>query len=1172
LKLRVVHISRLPGIDVPFTVEDLDEGFNIISGPNAIGKSSLCRVVLSLLWPGHSSATHMIASAQFEDDGEQWLVEMDGARHGWQCNGLESNPPRLPSDHLGGCFFLRLPELIESSRSAGRDVAEEIRRQMSGGFDLETVTDGFAKSAGPRIGKTERNKLTEAENAVRRADVAQSGLASQEAELDDLREHVRQAEGAQRSLYHVEKAIELQGHREKLTGLEQDLGLMPSALQHLTGKELDEVVTRMGELEENDRLLRLAASELEQAQELAEETRLSERVEPAVLSTARSHADSLADLESRLGLAQVDWQGKREALHKASQFVGGTGDPPADLELTADAELFDLLRQLHTAKSEVEGIDVRLNLLSDTDISQDDEDHIGRVQRGVHSLRAWLRSPEPGVHSSSHSRRTPRKSLFGIAGVVFVAGTALGLLIHPVFFAVMGVGIGLAIATWLATASPNKVEVSLDTRKIHQSEFPTNINPPKSWSQENVLARLLELETELAALKAAERQRSYREADRASLNSERKAAERRQSELDVDRKKLAEKLGLEEIPPDADLVNMAGGLHQLRQAHQDEQKAQGIVKELEKESSDLLQKIVTVTVSHRETEPTDAASARAAVASLEKRDQDLHSALTAAAGAESQLKLLEQTLSKIKGIIEEIYQIAGLETDDRAGLTFLIGELEKYKRLKTERDSLAETMRSLEADLRSYDAADLVDRDRSELEGEEQRLKELASRVTDLHHTVAEINANVTKAKEGHDLEELIAKRSAAIETLGYRRDEVLCGAAGEFLMRKVGKEHEVKQIPAVLERAREFFSIFTHDSYQLRVSNDHADSFVAVDSRTGRGVHPHELSDGTRAQLLLAVRLAFAEEAEQGVRLPLFLDEALDQSDPERYEAIVQSLGRLVTDEGRQILYLTNDPTDVVRIQEALAKESCAEPKIIDLAEVRQRGVSITNPDDLRVEPLPTVPSPDNMTAEDYGAALGVSPLILERGHADQHLLYILWDDLQILHTLLTNHIEYVGNWLALSARNAALARSIAAKDGAGSQLDARSQLLEAFCEAWMEGRGRRVDSEVIGRSGEITQRYLDAVVEIAKELGGDSERLIQMLRSGGDERLRRFHKKATDGLEAYLTDIGYLDPRPVLDESTVLTRVLASPAAARLPTEVSSTYIHRWWMLAKDRESNGP
>ena len=38
--------------------------------------------------------------------------------------------------------------------------------------------------------------------------------------------------------------------------------------------------------------------------------------------------------------------------------------------------------------------------------------------------------------------------------------------------------------------------------------------------------------------------------------------------------------------------------------------------------------------------------------------------------------------------------------------------------------------------------------------------------------------------------------------------------------------------------------------------------SFIAVETRTGAGRRPDQLSDGTRAQLLLAAQLAFGEEA----------------------------------------------------------------------------------------------------------------------------------------------------------------------------------------------------------------------------------------------------------------------------------------------------------------------
>ena len=47
------------------------------------------------------------------------------------------------------------------------------------------------------------------------------------------------------------------------------------------------------------------------------------------------------------------------------------------------------------------------------------------------------------------------------------------------------------------------------------------------------------------------------------------------------------------------------------------------------------------------------------------------------------------------------------------------------------------------------------------------------------------------------------------------------------------------------------------------------------------------ELSDGTRIQLLLACRLAYLEEAEGDTKTPLFLDEVLSTTDPERFTAV---------------------------------------------------------------------------------------------------------------------------------------------------------------------------------------------------------------------------------------------------------------------------------------------
>ena len=59
MKLRRLAIDRLPGIDEPFALEDLGDGFHVIVGPNGIGKSSLCRAIRALLWSEHAADEYM---------------------------------------------------------------------------------------------------------------------------------------------------------------------------------------------------------------------------------------------------------------------------------------------------------------------------------------------------------------------------------------------------------------------------------------------------------------------------------------------------------------------------------------------------------------------------------------------------------------------------------------------------------------------------------------------------------------------------------------------------------------------------------------------------------------------------------------------------------------------------------------------------------------------------------------------------------------------------------------------------------------------------------------------------------------------------------------------------------------------------------------------------------
>ena len=334
-------------------------------------------------------------------------------------------------------------------------------------------------------------------------------------------------------------------------------------------------------------------------------------------------------------------------------------------------------------------------------------------------------------------------------------------------------------------------------------------------------------------------------------------------------------------------------------------------------------------------------------------------------------------------------------------------------------------------------------------------------------------------------------------------------------------------------------------------------------DLQSGEGLGLEELSDGTRAQLLLAARIAFAEEVEQGRTLPLFLDEALDQSDPARYEAIVRSLGRVAEDQGRQIFYLTSDPADVGRIQHALDKEQCDLPAVIDLGLVRRNAASISGPSVLHVEPRPPVPSPNGLSADEYGTALGVPALDPSLGYVQQHFFHVLWDDLDLLHEFLTHGIERVGQWRTVL--ETPLADKLGAQSKSPEEIALRSDLLEIFCEFWNQGRGRPVDREALEDSDALSDRFLDNVVEIANELRGNPENLLDALRAREDERLRGFRSNSLEKLERYLRENGYLDEQPVLAEVELRLRALASPAANQLPDGTADECLNRWWTLAE-------
>ena len=211
MKLQRLKINRLPGINVPFEIVPEEANFHVVIGPNGIGKSSLCRAVEALYWSDLGPTQRTSVDGEFELDGEAWWVEREGTRLRWEHDWVDSTPPSLPSSYNHNCFFLRLRDLIDPSPEGTQNVASEIRRQMSGGFDLGKIVSDLFDGVGVQHGRRERRELNSALQQIQKAEGEHIGLQRRVDKLDDLKTQLAETETSGHRLTYVNRALALPG-------------------------------------------------------------------------------------------------------------------------------------------------------------------------------------------------------------------------------------------------------------------------------------------------------------------------------------------------------------------------------------------------------------------------------------------------------------------------------------------------------------------------------------------------------------------------------------------------------------------------------------------------------------------------------------------------------------------------------------------------------------------------------------------------------------------------------------------------------------------------------------------------------------------------------------------------------------------------------------------------
>ena len=184
-----------------------------------------------------------------------------------------------------------------------------------------------------------------------------------------------------------------------------------------------------------------------------------------------------------------------------------------------------------------------------------------------------------------------------------------------------------------------------------------------------------------------------------------------------------------------------------------------------------------------------------------------------------------------------------------------------------------------------------------------ERLRQYAAGLEERGRLMEQIEGERRKGEELAELERRLHERQAQLQRLARRWSAaVLARHALEEALAAYERERQ----PETIKRASDYFSQLTGGRYR-RVLAPWGERELLAERADGERLLPVHLSRGTVEQLLLAMRLALADEYNDRVVLPLMMDDIFVNFDDERLHLAVETLRSLAG--RRQIVFMTCHP-----------------------------------------------------------------------------------------------------------------------------------------------------------------------------------------------------------------------------------------------------------------------
>ncbi|MFW6414846.1 MAG: hypothetical protein ACOCZ2_00895 [Thermodesulfobacteriota bacterium] len=1145
--LKHLSIYKMPGFPKGLPAySDFSPHINIIAGANASGKSSTARIAQELIW--RSRDRDIQAEGSFAIDTDSWEIKLDAGNVRVQKNGTEEQLSGLPAAENRGRYMLALHELV---REDEQDLAKQIVQESIGGYDLDLAEKNLGYSDTVRSkSSSEYKRFQEADEHYRQLLREQRDLRKQEERLEQLyaeKENARRA-FVQKDLY--EGVVDYLQARREYESLEQQFRAYPDIMEKLDGRELNRVRELEDEMGEAEEEINRGWERINACRRELEKLELPEQgISDKMLLQVQELGESLADLEQRIGERDqkiAEFEAKSE---HALDSAGVELDPETwkGINLSDIGRLEEFLLKAQQTLSEKQFLEAGIKEL-EQEIAGKKQIDSDKVREGIRILSHWLQEQKRigGV---------PAKWLL----VLSVLGSATAVV---TLFAGWPGLLGIVVLILFTLYFYIKDPVATDSEVRKDDYRKTGLGQPVEWNIQEVSHILQGLVDDLQEARSREQLKnrwSERKKDLENLQD-------RLNSIEQTHKEWMEKLNAAPELPKDNLRNYSGlysflvDVKNWQQVYLELQAARRQKQILQEEHCRKLHRINELFKECSAGEAKESSEARAILRKLQEEARIQRENSQEMERQEESIKKSQQRLEKSRHRLGELYHDLDLEWGDKQRLENLLQQLEDYRQLREDYRLLQNRLAEKQARMQGHSMYEACRDEMAELSLDQamqkaRELEEQSERLDEIKDEIREIESSIGKAEKSSQIEDALMNKESALDDLEGLYRSNLSSITGKCILDRLRRETREQNRPAVFGRANEIFNTVTSGRYELRLQEGEPPAFSAYDTVLRLGQDLQELSTGTRVQLLIAVRLAFIENLESWLKIPVIADELLANSDDIRAGAIIDALIG-ISKQGRQVFYMTAQGDEVAKWRSYLDAAGDMDYRIKELSGMGNESLDYSTkasgsvPLDLEQKDLP---SPGDKTHTEYGGILQVPGFdILTQDVQQMHLWYLLEDN-RLLYTCLKKNLKYWGQLESFLEHGETLPGfDVAVVDN----LRKKAKLLQRFQGMYRKGRPLPIDRSVLIESDAVSDKFIDEVSSKLEELGRDPEKLVQALYKG---EVQRFKRKKAEELEQFLIDQGYLAGEDRMSDQEIFVQLQVQVSNLQVGPDEAERLIQR-------------